>query len=73
MKWKTKHSRMHDVYWSRRGFVKEHLLFLPVEINGEVRWLERVKIKWKVRHDKSFFLHESYYEWYPYEFIDNRR
>lgn len=48
--------------------IKKYLAILPVEINGENRWLERVKIR--QRFGRYLMLNEWRYGWYDEEFID---
>lgn len=52
--------------------IKRKFLFLPIEINGETRWLEFASIKYKYmwRKTKTFDGDYMLKMWCPIEFID---
>ena len=55
--------------------IKKKFAFLPIEINGENRWLEWVKIKY-IYHNGTIFREKRgygfyhYYGWRAEEFVD---
>lgn len=69
--------RKENIYWyffaSGRGyFVTNTFLLMPVTINGETRWLEKTKIKWKIMSSNSreLFSNKYTYDWRAIEFIN---
>ena len=73
MRFITKKSRMEIVYYylgyRKIGFIKEKFLLFPLEIDGEIRCFEKVKIKYKIQRVKDFWDTVHYY-WKPVKFID---
>lgn len=74
MKWLTKKQRMYNVYWhfwcKRRGsYFTDNFLWLPVEIDGEVRWLIKAKVRWRVVNLPDW-VGDYYFSWQAKEFID---
>lgn len=56
--------------YPKEGDIKviRKFLWMPLEIDGETRWLEyaNIKCKWIVRGDMMDF----WWEWSPIEFVD---
>lgn len=74
MRFITRDQRKKDVYWhfwcKRRGYYYTNkFLWLPVEINGEFRWLQKAKIRWRV-DIKRDFVGDTYFSWSAIEFIN---
>ncbi len=68
MKWITKKQRMSNICWRRKSFFTNNFLWLPVEIDGEVQWLCKAKIQWKIYSKKDLF--STNYYWEAYQFIN---
>jgi len=58
----TKEKEMRKLYWNHAEKIKTKFLWFPVDIDGEIRWLERATIKYRVRSHPFFFGNE-YYSW----------
>jgi hypothetical protein len=72
MRWITKKQRMYNIYWyffciDRGYYYTNKFLWFPMELNGEVRWLCKAKIQWKIQSDKDLF-NKTYYFWEAYNF-----
>lgn len=53
--------------------IKKKFAIFPIEINGEVRWLERVNIKYKFVENEHVVVGGGHFVrtgWIPIEFID---
>lgn len=68
MKFISTESRLDNASYRNVPFITHKFLWWPVEINGETRWLEKTKIRWKIRFVRSTF--RNYHEWDAWAFID---
>ena len=75
MRFISKYSRMKKVYWTnclspRKGYTTNKFLWFPVTIDGETRWLEKVKIVWKIYQsdNRGLISNEWNYYWRPVKF-----
>ena len=68
MKFVSTASRLSKASWRNVPFVTHRFLWLPLTINGETRWLEKPKVRWRICFTRGIF--DNYHEWYPNSFID---
>ena len=66
MKFISKESRLEKC--CGRTFLTNKFLWFPVTIHGETRWLEKVKVRWKIIYVRGFL--GNCHEWYAHSFID---
>lgn len=65
----TKEKEMIKNYWNGETKLKRKFLWWPINIDGEIRWLETATIEYRVERDEDLFCNRYYY-WKPYNFID---
>jgi hypothetical protein len=66
----TKEKEMINNYWTNKTKLKRKFLWLPINIDGETRWLETATIEYRVDYKEDLFCNR-YYFWKPINFIDN--
>jgi len=68
----TKEKEKIDAYRTNKSKIKTKFLWLPVNIGGETRWLEKATIDYKVSFGYDL-MGVKYYFWEPLNFIDNEQ
>jgi hypothetical protein len=64
----TRVKRLMDAYDKSEIKIETKFLLFPVEIAGEMRWLETATIMYQVQILDGVF--DRYYDWQPIKFID---
>jgi len=68
----TKEKEKIDAYRTNKSKIKTKFLWLPVNIGGETRWLEKATIDYKVSFGYDL-MGVKYYFWESLNFIDNEQ
>jgi hypothetical protein len=72
MRFTTKQKILREVYWNNKSKFIQKFLWLPLNIDGEIRWLEEVIIEYRADYHYNFlFINDRHYYLKPFRFIDN--
>jgi hypothetical protein len=64
----TKEKDTFHAYVHGTDKIVEKFLFFPVKIDGEIRWLEKAIIAYRVGLFETLF--NTKYKWFPAEFLN---
>jgi hypothetical protein len=66
----TKEKDTFRAYVHGTDKIVEKFLFFPVKIDGEIRWLEKAIIQYRVEPTEGTFSYRIKYKWFPAEFLN---
>lgn len=66
----TKEKDTFHAYVHGTDKIVEKFLFFPVKIDGEIRWLEKAIITYRVEPTEGTFSYRIKYKWFPAEFLN---